>query len=74
MVRMPLASFDEAARQWSASLGGSIEEQQLRTKTIIRLRSEIEYIDRFKSKGNTTLKLCHPEAKLKKVFLNDREI
>jgi hypothetical protein len=71
---MPIPSFDEAARVWSASLGGTIEEQKLRTTIIIRLRSEIEYIDRFKSKGNTTLRITHPEGRVKKAFLQDREI
>jgi hypothetical protein len=71
---MPQLSLDEAIRQWSVSQGGTIEEQKLRTTILIRLRSELEYIDRFRAKGNTTLRITHPEGRVKKAYLQDREI
>jgi len=67
-------SFDEAARIWAASLRGTLEEQKLRQTIMIRLKAELEGIDRFGWRGCITLRITHPEGRVKKVFLNDREI
>jgi len=72
---MPAPSLDEAARLWSASLGGTLEDQDKRTKAIIRLRSVIEYILRTGPRGSTVIKICHPAGTISDfVQIDDRKI
>jgi hypothetical protein len=70
---LPLSS-DETPRQWAARLGGSAEETARLLKLLLSFRAELEVIHRDRVKGNTTIKVVHPEGRIKKAFLNDREI
>ena len=71
---MPHRSFDEACRAEAARIGGTLEEQQLITRILMRARAEIEGIRKFDWRGTTTIRLYHPDGRIKKAFLNDREI
>jgi hypothetical protein len=68
------ASIDEADRAWAQLATADANRRHLLWKIIRRVRVEIASIERSGLRGNTTLKICHPEGVVRKAFLNDRQV
>lgn len=69
-----VTSIEEADRAWASTATSDPGRRELFVKIIKRLRAELDYIERSGSRGNTTLKVCHPEGLVRKAYLNDREL
>jgi len=73
-IRGAFASIDEADQAWTITATADAVRRELYLKIIRRVRAELAWIERSRPRGNTTLKICHPEGVARKAFLNDREI
>jgi hypothetical protein len=50
------------------------EARDKSARYLLVIVDEIASVARHRLRGNTTVKVCHPEGELKRAYLNDREI
>jgi len=75
---MKLAVSEELARgvhAWACQVSDGQGTQLALERIVLRTLAELAEVTRNQIRGNTTVKVCHPEGKVKKGFVTtDREI
>jgi hypothetical protein len=74
---MRTSTFEELAggvHGWAVDVTDDRGTQVALEKYVLAICAELADVVRNASRGNTTVKVCHPEGVLRKGFINDREI